>query len=202
MRDGVVVSFEELSAGDSVAGAFFFALVCDVTVLVLLIIWLWRAYSNTRVFGVGPWRWTRGWTIGGWFIPIANLVIPKLLINDAWRGAAPGAAGDGRWRKRPVAAVVTMWWVTFVAGYLLLRGTQSAYGVDNATPDVLVQIDRFAGSSHCSAWAARSLAPSPSASSRPASTSRPWSSDCSERAAAAAHASVPVSDLYLQRAIR
>jgi len=39
-----------------------------------------------------------------------------------------------------------MWWVTFVAGYLLLRGAESAYGnVDNATPDELVQIDRFAG---------------------------------------------------------
>jgi hypothetical protein len=147
VRDGLVVPVEKLTDADnSVAGAFVFAALCNIAVFVLLIIWLWRAYTNIRVFGVGPWRWARGWTVGGWFIPLANLVIPKLLINDAWRGAAPGAAGDASWRKRPVAGVVTIWWVTFVIGYALLRGADRMYGnADTRTPNDLVQIDRFAG---------------------------------------------------------
>ena len=123
-RDGGDVSFSDLSAADdAVSSGLGFTILLGIAVFVLLIIWLWRAYSNTRVFGAAPWRFGRGWTIGAWFIPFANFVIPKMLINDAWRGADRDAPGNPQWRKLPVAAIITLWWFSYViAVFLLARG--------------------------------------------------------------------------------
>jgi hypothetical protein len=146
LRDGGFVPAADLTAADdSVAGAYGFALFCEIALFVLLIVWLWRAYSNTRLFGAGPWRWGRGWTVGAWFIPLANLVIPKLLINDAWRGADPRAEGNPGWRKLPVAGVVTTWWILLAAGRVLLQVTDALYTLPDASVDDLVRIDLVGG---------------------------------------------------------
>jgi Domain of unknown function (DUF4328) len=140
--NGLVTADEVTAADDGVAGAYLLSSMCEIAIFVLLIIWLWRAYSNTRTFGVGPWRWGRGWTVGSWFIPLANLVIPKLLINDAWRGADRGAAANPAWRKRPVAGVVTMWWVLLVAGRVGLQVADLSATVTDDIGDV-VRFDQF-----------------------------------------------------------
>ena len=139
---GLVPSDEVSAADDGVAGAYLLSSMCEIALFVLLIVWLWRAYSNTRVFGAGPWRWGRGWTVGSWFIPLANLVIPKLLINDAWRGADARAPQNPLWRRLPVAGVVTMWWVLLVAGRVLLQIADAGATVVDDMADV-VPFDQF-----------------------------------------------------------
>jgi hypothetical protein len=139
---GFVPADEITSADDGVAGAYLLSSICEIALFVLLIVWLWRAYSNTRVLGAGPWRWGRGWTVGAWFIPLANLVIPKLLINDAWRGADSKAPGNPLWRRLPVAGVVTVWWVLLAAGRVLLQVADAGATVVDDMGDV-VPFDRF-----------------------------------------------------------
>jgi hypothetical protein len=139
---GFVPADEITSADDGVAGAYLLSSICEIAVFVLLIVWLWRAYSNTRVFGAGPWRWGRGWTVGAWFIPLANLVIPKLLINDAWRGADSRAPGNPMWRRLPVAGVVTVWWILLAAGRVLLQVADAGATVVDDMGDV-VPFDQF-----------------------------------------------------------
>ena len=146
LRDGGDVALSDLvEADDNVSGAAGFTVLVVIAIFVLLVIWLWRAYSNTRLFGAAPWRWGRGWAVGGWFIPFANFVIPKSLFNDTWRGADQRAQGNERWRKLPVAGIVTVWWVSFVVGHLLLQGVSSLYDPDRMTSDELVGTDVAAG---------------------------------------------------------
>jgi hypothetical protein len=141
--DSGFVPFEEVTeADDGVAGAYLFASMCEIAIFVLLIIWLWRAYSNTRVFGAAPWRWGRGWTVGSWFIPLANLVMPLLLINDTWRGADARAPHNPLWRRLPVAGVVTMWWVLMVAGRVALQVADALASLTEDLGDV-VPYDQF-----------------------------------------------------------
>ncbi len=145
-RDGGDVSFNDLStADDAVGSGLGFTIMLGIAVFVLLIIWLWRAYSNTRVFGAAPWRFGRGWTIGAWFIPFANFVIPKMLINDAWRGADRDAPGNPQWRKLPVAAIITLWWFSYVIAVFLLRVASALYDVEDMSLDTLVGIDVVTG---------------------------------------------------------
>jgi hypothetical protein len=138
------VTFADLSSADDlVAVAIALTFVMLISIIVLLIIWLWRAYSNIRVFGATPLRYGRGWTIGAWFIPIANLVIPKQLFNDVWRGADVRAPYNARWRHLPVDHLITAWWGSFVVSGLTLRVLSEVSRRDDGDAARLVTLDRW-----------------------------------------------------------
>jgi hypothetical protein len=87
-----------------------------LTIATLLIIWMWRVAKNSELLGRSDSRFKPGWTIGGWFIPFANLVIPVLVMQDLWRGSDPDSPrGDPLWRSRPGSALVGWWWAFYVA---------------------------------------------------------------------------------------
>ena len=89
-----------------------------IATFVVIIIWTHRAYRNLATFGVTRYRLGTGMAIGSWFIPVYSWIGPKQIINDIWRGSAPEPIDDN-WTRRPVAAVVTVWWCFWVAGNLL-----------------------------------------------------------------------------------
>jgi hypothetical protein len=66
------------------------------------IVWLYRAYGNLPILGIVKPRHARGWAIGAWFVPLANLVIPKQIANDVWRAGDPELApGRARLEEAP-----------------------------------------------------------------------------------------------------
>ena len=125
---------EELSAG--VVGFFGLA---ALTVFVLMVVWLYQAYKAVDRHGVTGTSWSRGWAVGAWFIPFANLVIPKLVVNEVDRISA--AAEEGRldsWRQRRTLGVANGWWISLVLGSVLFvgGGGLSEAQVDAAAPDL------------------------------------------------------------------
>jgi len=94
-------------------------LVCSVTIFVLLIIWMWRVAKNAELTGRTQPRFGPGWAIGGWFIPLASLVIPVLVMQDLWRASDPAVPrGDPVWRRRPGSALVGWWWAAYLVATL------------------------------------------------------------------------------------
>jgi hypothetical protein len=91
-----------------------------LAVFVVLIIFLFRASKNTELWDTSRRTWTPGWAIGGWFIPLANFVIPLLVILDIWR-RTPERSADGGARTSPSASAVGVWWVLFLIGTVLIR---------------------------------------------------------------------------------
>jgi hypothetical protein len=86
-----------------------------LAIFVLLIIWLYRAAKNNEALGRQYPRLGPGWAIGGWFIPVANLVIPFIIMDDVWRGADPSTArGDPNWRRSSTLGAIWAWLVTAV----------------------------------------------------------------------------------------
>jgi TonB family protein len=57
-------------------------------------------------------RYTPSWALGGFFVPVLNLVWPYLAVRDAWRAAAGlrQQAGAGGSAGRPTPLVVKLWW--------------------------------------------------------------------------------------------
>jgi eukaryotic-like serine/threonine-protein kinase len=96
------------------------AIVQLVTYLIgaaIFLAWFYRAYGNLRVLGVPSPRHGKGWAIGSWFIPIANLLIPKQLANDVWRAGDLGLRpGDPAWQATPVSSVLHWWWAFWLLG--------------------------------------------------------------------------------------
>lgn len=80
--------------------------------VVLVMIWMYRLASNHRALHRDG-RWGPGWAIGGWFLPPFLYVIPFLMLRELWRASDPAVAVGGEWRRRPVSAVVTAWFVVY-----------------------------------------------------------------------------------------
>lgn len=98
-----------------------------IAVAVLFIIWFYRAYKNLDPLGAPKPRHAVGWTIGAWFVPILDLILPKLMLNEIWRGSEPEAAGEAE-GTAPVPLLHHLWWAVWVVGFLVAVGA----GVDGA----------------------------------------------------------------------
>jgi Domain of unknown function (DUF4328) len=81
---------------------------------IVFLVFFHRAYSNLAVLGPSEQRWSAGWSVGSWFIPIFNLFRPKQIANDIWRGS------DGS----SVPAIFHWWWAFW------LLGGAASYGIE------------------------------------------------------------------------
>jgi hypothetical protein len=89
-----------------------------------------RAYSNLAVLGPDEQRWSAGWSVGSWFIPIFNLFRPKQMANDIWRGTDGSA----------VPPVFHWWWAFFLLGGFAEYGYgEQVMTIDQARTVVYVQ---------------------------------------------------------------
>jgi hypothetical protein len=69
----------------------------------------------------GALKWAPGWAVGGWFVPVAGLVIPYLVVRDVRQASAPAA------QPVPVG-----WWWTSVLVTVLLNQLSWLYDVVTA----------------------------------------------------------------------
>ncbi|MEU3605914.1 DUF4328 domain-containing protein [Streptomyces sp. NPDC035033] len=81
--------------------------------IVLFLVWFHRVRRNADVWALDIQSRTPGWAIGAWFIPIANLWIPRAIAADIWRASRQDPyASDGAREM----ALLNSWWAFWVAG--------------------------------------------------------------------------------------
>jgi hypothetical protein len=119
------------------SGLSFLALLATATVL---IIWQWRSAKNNQLLGRIRPRFTPGWSIGGWFIPFANLVIPVRIFHDLWQGSAPENRNFRDWHDLRRWSVIGWWWAFWVSGNVL---TLFISGGAPVTLDDYQRVDRI-----------------------------------------------------------
>jgi hypothetical protein len=124
-------------ADDFVDGAAAFFGVTQLVVAVLFIIWMYRAAKNNEALDRRQPRFSPGWSIGAWFIPLANLVIPVIIVQDLWRGATPEIPrGDVRWRDARGSALVALWWAVWILSLLRFVASSSGFHDDDTLDDI------------------------------------------------------------------
>jgi Domain of unknown function (DUF4328)/Uncharacterised protein family UPF0547/Protein of unknown function (DUF2510) len=92
-----------------------------LVVVVLFLIWFYRAYRNLIRTGISDVRYAPGWAVGAWFIPFFNFVRPKQVANDIWKGSAAAATiGIERRSEIPLPGLLNWWWAFWLGGGLLI----------------------------------------------------------------------------------
>lgn len=72
--------------------------------------WIYRAYKNIQGFDAEGLRFSPGWAVGYYFIPILSLIRPVQVMSEIWR-----ASEDPRsWPLRPGSWVIASWWTLFL----------------------------------------------------------------------------------------
>lgn len=98
---------------------------------VVFVWWAVQAYRNLPALAIEERRYWTIWLVVGWVIPGANLLVPKLLVDDLWRASSPEVTvlGGDSWQRRPVATIVNQWWGSFlVTPAIIVLGVVTARG--------------------------------------------------------------------------
>jgi len=76
-----------------------------VATAVVFLRWFRRIRLNAEAVAPGTHKYTPGFAVGGWFIPLAMWWIPRRVALDIWRASGPA---DGAW-------LIEAWWAAWLA---------------------------------------------------------------------------------------
>ncbi|MFJ9692236.1 DUF4328 domain-containing protein [Kitasatospora sp. NPDC101183] len=76
-----------------------------IATIVVFLCWFRRCRLNAEVFAPGTQKFSYGFAVGAWFIPLAMWWIPRRIALDTWRASGPAG---GSW-------VVEAWWAAWLA---------------------------------------------------------------------------------------
>ena len=79
--------------------------------VVTICMWIYRAHDNLRAAGFEL-EYTPGWSVGWYFIPFANLIMPFKVMKEQWNTTFSN--GDSYTSEAP--SIITIWWVSYVVG--------------------------------------------------------------------------------------
>ncbi|MGI0036951.1 MAG: DUF4328 domain-containing protein [Nitrososphaera sp.] len=90
--------------------------------LVAFLLWFYRANRNLRALGGTGLRFTPGWAVVWWFVPIANFWMPyKAAVEMAKAGDPSVGATDREIRSQLKAPrLILIWWVFSIASLAAL----------------------------------------------------------------------------------
>gem|GEM_PF-413908 len=88
---------------------------------VLALKWIHRANFNARQLGAEGMRFTPGWAVGSYFIPIVNLWKPYQAMKEIWKASS----SPSNWQGAPSGALLGIWWFLWLlsafANYAVFR---------------------------------------------------------------------------------
>jgi len=134
-RLGTISSFRRGTAGfqelqdsrDAALGVDGFIVLFALITGIIWLVWQHRAHSNLRALGAAQLKYTPGWAVAWWLIPVANIVMPFLTVRELYKASDP-EAGSVDWAARGGTGIVGVWWAARLV-------TQALFNVGTAFAD-------------------------------------------------------------------
>jgi hypothetical protein len=98
--------------------------------------WTHRCFRNLPALGATPAAWSPAWAAGGWFVPVANLFVPYLVVRELWRCS--------HFEGSAQPAVVALWWAACIAPLVLLLLSYAALLVSSTAAVLLALASNLA----------------------------------------------------------
>jgi hypothetical protein len=119
---GVVTGREARDMRDRVGDLDLGLLFGYIAAAFVFIPWFFQARKNLDRVGVAT-RHGSGWAIGAWFVPLLNLIRPKQIADDIYRGSGREARSGAPIQGMKTPSFVHWWWATFLLSGVMLRVT-------------------------------------------------------------------------------
>ena len=110
-----------------------------VPTAIVFSIWFVRAFANVVHMQVKGLNWSLGWTIGAFFIPIANLFMPYMIAQEIWRASHHDFDPERprAWKNESGSPLVFLWWLAWVLGLCLTALAIAMDPENNPEPEFL-----------------------------------------------------------------
>ena len=109
-----------------------------IFIFMALLMWVYRVYRNLQSFSTNDLRFSPGWAVGGFFIPIWNLFHPFLVIREVWKASDPliDTYDKVAWKKAPLSLLVTFWWLLFIISWFI-GNIVNQWNIDTMSPEAI-----------------------------------------------------------------
>jgi len=130
---GDLITEAEAMANDSrqaLIGTIY--LVMFIVTAIAFCVWIHRAHKNLPSLGAEGLKYSPGWAVGGFFVPILSLFRPYQVTKEIWKASDPTVdVNDGlAWQNAETSPIIILWWVMFLVsgyiGYFLMRASLTA----------------------------------------------------------------------------
>lgn len=81
---------------------------------VIYLVWVYRANQNSHYFGAREMKFSPGWAVGCYFVPVLNLWMPFISMKEIWKTSKNPAA----WQSQGFGDVLHWWWL-FTIGMII-----------------------------------------------------------------------------------
>ena len=100
-----------------------------ILTFILFLRWIYISNRNVHALGAKLMKFSPGWSVGWYFIPVASFWKPFQAMNEIWKGSKNPAS----WRQEETPAFLRWWWFLFLvhdlAGRIAAKYLEKADGV-------------------------------------------------------------------------
>ena len=134
------ISGEVITEAEAIANDTREAVVASVQTLlfiasfIVFLIWVYRTHKNLPYLHAEGLRFTPGWSVGWFFVPVMSLFRPYQVVSEKWKASKPkiNTSDNTAWKQSPSSPIVGWWWafflisnyVSMIAMRMLLRGEE------------------------------------------------------------------------------
>lgn len=118
---GIVTEAEAMSNDTRQALIGFVQFALYVAAGVAFLIWIHRAHRNLPSLHAADLRFTPGWAVGWFFVPIMSLFRPYQVASEIWKASDPNVdtIDNTSWKNVATSPIVGWWWAFFlITSYL------------------------------------------------------------------------------------
>jgi hypothetical protein len=108
---------------------------------IVFLFWFHRSYANLEPLRARGLKYSRGWAVGCWFVPILSLFRPVMIAQEIWRQSDPEDVAERKHGAGGNSLLIGIWWAAWVVSLIL--GNISSYAILEAKGPENLQIATF-----------------------------------------------------------
>jgi hypothetical protein len=101
---------------------------------IVFLTWIHRANRNARALGAEGMRFTPGWSVGWYFVPIMSLWKPFQAMREIWQASAQ----PGNWQSVQAPPLVGWWWAMYLISQILAQIAYRLSGNIDSVDDAML----------------------------------------------------------------
>lgn len=99
--------------------------------LILVFVWVYRAHHNAEQLGATGLKFSPGWSVGCYFVPVIWFWKPYQAMKEVWQASARPSG----WTRQPGSVLLRCWWMCWLLAFFAEQAVSLAVGTFGVMSD-------------------------------------------------------------------